>query len=140
MFALAEAGLAAPEHGFEVTAIVDHVALFHRLMAAFESLGCRFANHRATVLTSPAKRACSHRIRERLQTVVPDLPFVETELESNYYDGVRVLIEVDDLAGNHLPICDTGLFDWVGKLTSNHRMRLVASGFGLQLVPLAFRP
>lgn len=139
MFALAEAGLAQPEHGFEVTAIVDHVVLFHRLMAAFEPMGCRFAGHRAVLLTSTTKRACSYRIRDRLRDALPELPFVETELESNYYDGVRVMLEVDDLAGNRVPLCDTGLFDWMGKLTSNQRMRFVASGFGLQLVPLMFR-
>jgi hypothetical protein len=138
MFALAEAGLAQPEHGFEVTAVVDHVALFCRLMAAFEPLGCRFANPRATLLTSPARRACSHRIRQRLRESLPELPVVEAELGSSYYDGVRVFVEVDDLAGSSVPLCDTGLFDWVGRLTSNRRMRLVASGFGLQLVPLTF--
>jgi hypothetical protein len=139
MFALAEAGLAEPEHGFEVTAIVDHVVLFHRMMVAFEPLGCRFTGHRAMVLTSTSKRACSHRIRDRLREALPELSVVEAELESNYYDGVRVLLEVEDLAGSRVPLCDTGLFDWMGKLTSNHRMRFVASGCGLQLVPLMFR-
>ena len=49
-----------------------------------------------------------------------------------------MLFGVDTEAGEHVNLGDTGLFDWVAKLTSNKRMRLVASGFGLQLLPLRF--
>jgi hypothetical protein len=113
--------------------------LFCRLMTAFEPLGCRFAGHRVTLLSSPAGRACSQRIRIRLGELLPELPILEAELESNYYAGVRMLLEVDDPAGNRVQLCDTGLFDWMGQLTSNRRMRFVASGCGLQLIPLMFR-
>lgn len=77
LFALAEAGLAQPNHEFEVAAFVDHAALFCRLMAKFEVMGCRFAAHRATLLTSPARRACADRIRERTRQLLPELPLVE---------------------------------------------------------------
>jgi hypothetical protein len=140
LFALAEAGLAQPDHAFEVAAIVDHIALFERLMDAFESLGCRFPGRRATLHASPSRQACAARVRERLAAALPEVEIVEVPLESNYYDGVRVLFGAHDVSGNYVPLCDTGLFDWMAKLTSNRRMRLVASGLGIQLVPLAFRP
>jgi len=45
----------------------------------------------------------------------------------------------DNTAGEHVPIGDVGVFDWVARLTANRRQRFVAAGFGLQLVPLVFR-
>jgi hypothetical protein len=138
MLALAEAGLGTPDHGFEVAAIVDHVALFHRMMDAFETLNCRFVGRRATLHASASRRACADRIRERLAARLPELEIVEIPFESNYYDGVRVLFGANDRAGNFVPLCDTGMFDWLTTLTSNRRMRLVASGMGIQLVPLVF--
>lgn len=40
--------------------------------------------------------------------------------------------------GEHCAIADLGVFDWMPKLTGDGRTRFVASGFGLQLVPLVF--
>jgi hypothetical protein len=61
------------------------------------------------------------------------------ELESNYYDGVRILLGADTSAGEFCAIADLGLFDWVGRLLSNRRFRFFASGFGIQLLPLLFK-
>ncbi|MFV8752946.1 hypothetical protein ACNOYE_20565 [Nannocystaceae bacterium ST9] len=140
LFALAEAGSATPEHGFEVAAIVDHVALFDRIMDGFEAMGCRFTARRVGLHASDSAKICAVRVRERLAATLPKVEIHELPLESNYYDGVRVLFGADDLEGNHVPFCDTGLFDWLGALTSNRRMRLICSGMGIQLVPLLFKP
>jgi hypothetical protein len=60
--------------------------------------------------------------------------------ESRYYAGLRVLFGGTNTAGAHVPLADTGAFDWVARLTSNARQRLIASGFGLQLLSLLFGP
>lgn len=39
----------------------------------------------------------------------------------------------------HVPLTDVGLFDCGARLASNRKLRCVASGFGLQLLPLLFR-
>ena len=41
--------------------------------------------------------------------------------------------------GDSIPLADTGLFDWMPRLTSDKRTRFVASGVGLQLLALLFR-
>jgi hypothetical protein len=138
MLALAEAGPAQPDHAFEVAATVGHVVLFHRMLDAFATMRCHFGERRATLHASASRRACADRVRERLAASLPGLAIVEVPLESNYYDGVRVLFGADDRTGNFVPLCDTGMFDWLTTLTSNRRMRLVASGMGIQLVPLVF--
>lgn len=59
-------------------------------------------------------------------------------LESNYYDGIRVLLHVTTSSGVEVQLADVGLFDWVAKVTSNRRIRFVAAGLGIQLVPQLF--
>ena len=59
-------------------------------------------------------------------------------LESSYYDGVRLLVDVHGADGQLINLGDVGVFDWMAKLTSNGRARFVAAGFGLQLLPLLF--
>lgn len=61
------------------------------------------------------------------------LRIVDGELESNYYAGLRMLIDAGDVN-----VSDTGLFDWMATLASDRRMRFVASGLGLQLLALVF--
>jgi hypothetical protein len=42
-----------------------------------------------------------------------------------------VLFGADAASGEHLNLGDVGAFDWVARLTSNRRLRFVASGLGL---------
>lgn len=81
--------------------------------------------------------ALANRITARLAPT--GLPIRREPLESPYYDGVRLLFNVRTAAGELVPLGDVGRFDWVARLTANRRMRLVAAGFGLQLLPLRFR-
>ena len=52
---------------------------------------------------------------------------------------VRFQISARSNEGAQVPLIDGGAFDWVARLTSNRRAVFVASGLGLQLVPLLFR-
>jgi hypothetical protein len=137
MLALATAGHARPDHALEVEAFLDHLGVFLRLVRAWEDLGWRVPKPTATLLTAPRAQAIGDRLRRRLQEV-PRLAVTDAPLESGYYDGVRLLLGAETATGQPVNLSDTGLFDWAAKLTSNRRMRFIASGFGLQLLPGAF--
>ncbi|HTR54166.1 MAG TPA: GNAT family N-acetyltransferase [Kofleriaceae bacterium] len=127
MFALAEAGRARADHAFEVDAFVRHLAVFSRLLDAAGARGPRIARVLAAATAAPI----ATRLRTRLAAELPALQIVPGELASGYYAGVRVLLDVGDAN-----LSDTGLFDWVARLTSDARVRFVASGFGLQRLAL----
>lgn len=140
LLALVDAGAGQAEDGFEVEAITSQLGVFDRLFDACEAaLGCRFPRRRALLRVHDERRILAQRTAARL---AERLPHVATRIEgfaSNYYGGVRVSFGADSTSGDHVAIGDLGVFDWVARLTSDRRMRFVAGGFGLQLVPLLFR-
>lgn len=136
LFALAEAGAARADHGFEVDAMAAHAALHLRLFDLAEGSGYRLPDRRATLFAAPGRKAIADRLRARLAGVIA---IEDAELSSNYYDGVRLLIGAKSTHGEHVPLADVGLFDWMPKLTSNRKHRFVASGVGIQLFPILFR-
>ena len=140
MFALAHAGRARAEHGFEVDAILGLLGVFVRLVDTCTMHGCRFGARRATLFAGerPSDRAIAERVRARIAQM-KDLALEEAPLASTYYAGVRVLFNASTLSGDDVQLGDVGLFDWVAKLTSNNKMRFAAAGFGLPLLPLLFR-
>jgi hypothetical protein len=138
MFALAEAGRARADHGFEVDAFIRHVQVFWRLLDVCEAAGVRFPQRTAKLLVDDRARPIQVRLTARLTAELPQLRIETGALDSGYYDGLRLLMGANNAAGEHVNLSDTGLFDWMAKLTSDRRYRLVASGFGIQLLPLVF--
>jgi hypothetical protein len=140
LFVLAEAGPGEPEDGFELAAIGRQLACFERLVEhATRTLGCRFPNRRFVVKTARSRSVLRDRVCQRLQELFPQTMIATEEFESNYYDGLRVLFGAETTSGEFCQLSDLGLFNWVGKLLSNRRIRFVASGFGIQLLPVLFR-
>ena len=139
LFTLAEAGRALAEHRFEVRAMASHAAVFLRLLDAAEHIGCSFAERRGRLLVGPSARALGDRLGAELARSLPALRIREEPLDSSYYAGVRLLVGATGTRGEQVDLGDVGLFDWMAKLTSNRRHRFVASGLGLQLLPLLFR-
>lgn len=140
LFALAEAGAGEPEDGFELAAIGRHLACFDRLVEqATRSLGCRFPNRRLVVKAARGRSVLRDRVCQRLEELFPQVLVQTEEFDSNYYDGLRVLFGAETTSGEFCQLSDLGLFDWVGNLLSNRRIRFVASGFGIQLLPALFR-
>jgi hypothetical protein len=139
LFALAEAGPGEAEDGFEVAAIARQVQLFDRLFDALAQLGCAFPERNVALYAAERRRTLAARVRARLQAVLPHVAIVEHAFESRYYDGLRLLFGARAASGETLQIADIGVFDWAARLTSNRRMRFVASGFGLQRAVLAFK-
>jgi hypothetical protein len=137
MFALAEAGRARADHAFEVDAFVAHVRVFWRLLDAWQArTGIRLAGRTATLRCAEHASAIRDRLRARLAVELPELAIVEAALDASYYAGLRLLLDVDAPSGQRVNVSDTGLFDWMSQLMSDRRYRFVASGMGLQLLPL----
>jgi hypothetical protein len=140
MFALAEAGPGRAEDGFEVEAIARHAAVLDRIFDASSALGCRVVDRSATIFHDDHRSVAAERVRARLTRDLPHVGLSTERFESTYYAGLRVLLGGTSTEGAHVPLADTGAFDWVARLTSNARQRFVASGLGLQLLPILFRP
>ena len=132
MLALAEAGRARADHGFEVDAFVRHIRAFWSLLDAHEAHGQRWGRRSASLRFAPHRAALAARVRNRLASELPALAIDEAALDSGYYDGIRLLFDAESPAGVQLNLSDTGLFDWAAKLVSDRRLRFVASGMGLQ--------
>jgi hypothetical protein len=139
LFVLGEAGKARAEDGFEVDAIERHIGVFDRLMDACADVGASFLQRSLVVLSTPARTVMASRVVERLTARYPHIAMRSEGFDHPYYDGLRVMFGAHSHAGEHVPIGDTGVFDWMPKLTANARHRYVASGFGIQLVPALFR-
>jgi hypothetical protein len=140
MFALVDAGRGRAEDGFEVEAIAAQLSVYDRLFdASAAALGCRFPGRKAILRARPDRRVLVERAAARLAECLPHVPAQIEDFESNYYDGVRVSFGAETSGGEFCPIGDLGVFDWLARLSADRRMRFVAGGFGLQLVPLLFR-
>lgn len=140
LFALAEAGPGLPEDAFEVDAITRHQQTFQKLFDLLGAMGCVFPKRRVVLYSSAQREVLAGRVRASLHQSFPGVELSEERFESAYYEGLRVLLWAEATSGEHVPIADTGVFDWMGKLTANQKMRFVASGLGIQLAPLLFKP
>jgi len=138
LFALVEAAPARAEDGFEVDAVERQLRVFDRLFDACATLGCLFPRRRAIVRTTEPREVLAERIVERIRAALPHVEVAREPLDRPYYEGLRVAFGADTVQGVFSPIGDLGAFDWVGRLNSNRRLRFIAGGFGLQLVPLLF--
>ncbi|MFF2387909.1 hypothetical protein [Agromyces sp. NPDC058104] len=139
LFALAEAGRGRRDDGFEVEAVARQLGVFDRLLDACSAeLGLEVGTRRAIVRTAPGEAVLGERVAARLLRVLPHVDLVTEPLESGYYAGLRVGFGADRPSGGFAEIADLGRFDWVARLRSDRRLRLVAAGLGLQLVPSLF--
>ncbi|MFC9561710.1 hypothetical protein [Agromyces sp. NPDC056965] len=139
LFALSEAGRGLPEDEFEVRAVARQLAVFDQLLdACADTLPVEFARRRAVVRVDERGAALRGRLLGRLAGTLPHLELVTEQLDSAYYDGLRVGFGAHTRSGDYVEVADLGRFDWVAKLAGDRRMRFVASGLGIQLVPLLF--
>jgi hypothetical protein len=139
MFALVDAGPGLAEDAFEVDAIAGQIAVFDRLLnLAAAELPCVYPDRRVLVRTDASRATLGARLCERVSRDFPHVTLSQEPFSSAYYAGVRVSFGPRTAAGEWSAIGDIGVFDWMLKLTSNRRMRMVAGGFGLQLLPLLF--
>jgi hypothetical protein len=138
LLALAEAGPARAEDGFEVDAVARHLAVFDRFLEALCARGRSFPGRRALVHVAAGSETLATRVEQAIARALPHVALGRETFESRYYAGVRVLFGADAPSGEHANLGDTGVFDWVAQLTSNRRHRFVASGLGLHRAAAAF--
>jgi len=135
LFCLATAGRERKDHAFVIEALVEQI---HTHLAAFDRLEQQryvFPQRRVQMLATPARAA----LGDRIAGAIRDVPVVRDLLEHTYYDGLRFMISARSSGGEDIPLVDGGVFDWLGKVTSNRRLVLVASGMGSQLAAYLFR-
>jgi len=137
LLATVEAGPGLAEDGFEVEAFAHAIEAFVWLCDRAAALGYHIPARELVLRVAEGRHALANRITARLEPT--GLPIRREPLESPYYDGVRMLFNVRTADGDVVPLGDVGRFDWVARLTTHRRMRMVAAGFGLQLLPLRFR-
>ncbi len=138
LLSLAEAAPARADDGFEVDAIARHVAVFDRFLDALRAHGCEFPGRRVTLYAAAGRDTLAKRVQQALAGALPRVAITRETFESSYYDGVRAMFGADAPSGEHTNLGDTGVFDWTAQLTSNRRMRFVASGLGLHRAALLF--
>jgi hypothetical protein len=151
LFCLADAAVGRADHAVELEAISRQVTV---ILAAIRSASSQF--HRdygrvgALLETAPGRDGLADRITAALRRPTLDrhrdrdldLDLDRGVLESDYYDGVRIQFFIDGPGsdGDRSMIADLGLFDWVGRLLGDRRARFIASGLGLQLLPVLGHP
>lgn len=139
LFSLVDAGIGTAEDSFEVQAVVAQLAVYRRLLeAAASTHGFFWQRPLTTVRADASHPALGDRVARAVADAQPDLEVRREELTSAYYHGLRVGFGVHDRDGAYREIVDLGVFDWVARLTSNRRHRFVASGLGIQLLPILF--
>lgn len=148
LFCLADAAVGRADHAVELEAITRQLTV---ILAVIRSAETRFHRDfgRISVLleTAPGRAGLADRITAALGTEVLGTEPLALDLEhgalqSGYYDGVRIQLFVDGPDGpdgDRSAIADLGLFDWVGRLLGDRRARFIASGLGLQLLPVLGR-
>lgn len=135
IFCLASAGRERRDHGFTADSLAMHVRTHVAALDRLEAHGYRFPNRRVRLLATDARAP----LADRLEAALADLAPVRAPLEHAYYDGVRFMIDIEGPNGSKVPLIDGGAFDWLGPLTSNHKLAFVASGMGAQLVAILFK-
>jgi hypothetical protein len=135
IFCLASAARERRDHAFVVEALVEHITTQLAALDRLEARGYAFGERRVRVLASAARAS----LADRVVGALPAGNVIRAPLEHAYYDGLRFMVDVRTPQGDDVPLIDGGAFDWLGKLTSNRRLVLVASGLGSQLAAMLFR-
>ncbi|KQM82532.1 hypothetical protein [Agromyces sp. Leaf222] len=139
MFALADAGRARADDGFEVDAVLGQLAAFRRLLDAAAAAGFGAGvGARAIVRADAGRTVLGDRVAAAIAAEWAEVDVVREELVNAYYGGLRVGYGVHGRDGAFVELVDLGCFDWVAQLTADRRNRFVAGAIGIQLLPLLF--
>ncbi|HEY8210721.1 MAG TPA: ATP phosphoribosyltransferase regulatory subunit [Myxococcaceae bacterium] len=57
-----------------------------------------------------------------------------------YYDGLAMRVTATTARGERFPLADGGALDWMARMLGDGKERMVASGFGPDLIASLFRP
>jgi hypothetical protein len=133
IFCLASAARALPDHMALEAMLHEHVTTHLSSLEALRRDGWKIPPVTIRWLAIPELAHVAKRLAARF-----DLPTEIVALDHPYYDGgLRFMLNLAGETGA-IPLIDGGAFGWVARLTNNRRFHYVASGLGLQLVPLLF--
>jgi hypothetical protein len=135
LFCLAVAGREQKDHAFVVEALGEHLAALLGILEHLSQRGYALSERRVRILATQERAALGDRIASAVRGVAVE----RGVLEQPYYDGLRFMILVRSQAGDEVPLCDGGAFDWLEKLTSNRRLVFTASALGSGLLAHLFR-
>jgi hypothetical protein len=135
IFCLVSAGREQADHAVAGAELITHIATH---LAAFDRLalhGYAFPDRRLTVLATPARAALADRVAaavsgmpvERGRWSIPTTTASASDQHAQRRRRQRA-------AGGRRA------FDWLTKLTSNHRLVMIASGMGRSSPPIASEP
>jgi hypothetical protein len=138
LFCLTSAGHERRDQAFLIESLLEHIQTHLSALNRLEQHGYDFPDRRLKILATPERKALGERIASGVGSLGGTAVVFET-LAHDYYDGLRFMISARAPGGEHLPLIDGGAFDWLRKLTSNHKLVFVASGFGSQLAAYLYR-
>jgi hypothetical protein len=67
-------------------------------------------------------------------------PDVEVAVDLTRLEGLALRVAATTARGERFPLADGGSLDWMARLLGNGKERMIASGFGPDLVASLFRP
>jgi hypothetical protein len=138
LFCITTAGHERKDHAFLVESLSEHIHTHLSALDRLEQHGYGFPNRSLKILATPERKA----LGERVASAVSDLGGTSVVFETlahDYYDGLRFMISARSAGGEQMPLIDGGAFDWLRKLTSNHKLVFVASALGSQLAAYLYR-
>ena len=131
LFCLATAGRERVDHGFTVEHLIKHIGAHLTALDRLEAGGYAFVDRHLRVLSTSQRAGAA----DRIASAFGDLPVVRGALEHPYYDGLRFNVTARPPDGSEPhALIDGGVFNWLGTITSNHRLAFVASAIGSQMV------
>jgi len=135
LFCLATAGRERVDHGFTVEHLIEHITTHLTALDRLERAGYGFADLQLRVLATPQRAGAA----DRVASAFAGMPVVRDALEHPYYDGLRFNITARPPDGSEPhALIDGGAFNWLGTITSNHRLAFVASGIGSQMIAVRY--
>lgn len=136
MFCLTSAGHEVKDQAFVVAALAEHVGTHLAALDRLERCGYQFPDRHLTLLSTAEREPLARRVADAL----PGVRVAHEHLAHDYYAGLRFMIDARGTEGDHIPLIDGGVFDWLAKLTANRKAVFVASAIGSQLAAYLFRP
>jgi hypothetical protein len=128
LFGLVTAGRDTGNRSFEQQQLAEHLRFAARALPA---AGARRIHIRLTCLKESA-RAIIEQVHRDL-TGLPDVDIFEDDARTTgrgYYTDLCFKVHAE-VAGQQMEIGDGGFADWTQLLTSNHKERLLISGYGI---------
>jgi hypothetical protein len=143
VFTLCTAGRDRGNHRFEIPALFEQVDFYLRLLAECRKAG--FCVDRIRVTMTPYSggqgRVLEHEVMAPLATAHPEASFAldeERQTGRGYYIWAGFQINVKDPEGREWFLIDGGFTDWIQKLMSDRKEKLLISGMGTERFLLCF--